>query len=429
MSEPPPNAPACLSMRFLIIDESGPFRAALSGMLRWRWPEAEVVEWDPRAQGNPVPLLAAGRYAAVLLDTEPAGDDGLAWVAQIRRDPKAPPVVLFTEHGGEYIAVKAMKSGAADFLRKDGLTGEQLVRSLEDALREHEARQIDITSLDPAFLRTSQFDVRKIGMPVKAETRAVPGYRVLRKIGEGGMAKVYLAERESDGLQLVLKVLDPSLRRDEVFRKRFIQEHKLISSFENEHVAKIFDQGFSGEHPFIAMEYFPGGDLKVRLLERMTALGALRLTSQIAKALDAIHAHGIIHRDLKPQNILFRENGRPAIVDFGLAKDLSVESSLTMHGELLATPRYMSPEQCMGLPVDQRSDLYSLGVIFVEMLLGQRVFDAENAAGLIYQHVHGPVPQLPGKLSGYQPIVNRMLAKKPADRFQTARELFAYIAI
>ena len=416
-------------MRFLIIDESGPFRTALAVMLRWRWPEAQTEEHDPRALGRPGPAAALQGYAAVLLDSEPAGEDGIGWVAEIRKDPKAPPVVLLTEHGGEYLAVKAMKAGAADFLRKPGLTGEQLVRSIEDALREHAVRQIDSTSPDPSFLRTTQIDVRKIGLPVKAETRPVPGYRILRKIGEGGMAKVFLVERESDGLQLVLKILDPSLRKDEVFRKRFVQEHKLIASIEDEHVAKVFDQGFSGENAFIAMEYFPGGDLKVRLLQKVTSLTAVRITSQIARALDAIHSRGIIHRDLKPQNILFRDNGRPAIVDFGLAKDLSVESSLTQHGMLLATPRYMSPEQCMGLPVDQRSDLYSLGVIFVEMLIGQRVFDAESAAGLIYQHVHGPVPQLPGKLSGYQPIVNRLLAKKPADRFQSARELFAYIAI
>ncbi|MBS0335651.1 MAG: protein kinase [Proteobacteria bacterium] len=416
-------------MRFLIIDESGPFRAALAGMLRWRWPQAQVEEWDPRVQGNPATAHALEGCAAVLLDSEPAGEDGIAWVARIRKDPKAPPVVLLTGHGGEYLAVKAMKAGAADFLPKTGLTGEQLVRSIEEALREQEAREVDRTTTDPSFLRTSQFDVRKIGLPVKSPTHPVPGYRILRKIGEGGMAKVYLAERESDGLQLVLKILDPSLRKDETFRRRFVQEHKLIVSIEDEHVAKVFDQGFSGENAFIAMEYFPGGDLKVRLVQKVTSLAALRITSQIARALDAIHSRGIIHRDLKPQNILFRENGRPAIVDFGLAKDLSVESSLTQHGMLLATPRYMSPEQCMGLPVDQRSDLYSLGVIFVEMLIGKRVFDAESPAGLIYQHVHGPVPQLPAKLAGYQPIVNRMLAKKPADRFQSARELFAYIAI
>ena len=416
-------------MRFLIVDESGIFRAELALMLRERWADAETEEWDPRAQGNPFDSLVRDRYAAVLLDSQPAGEDGIAWVARAKKDPHAPPIILAAAAGGESLAVKAMKAGAADFLRKEGLEPEQLVRSVEDAVREHEARQIDRTATDPSFTRTLQFDARKIGTAVHPDTRPVPGYRILRKIGQGGMAKVYLAEREKDGLQLVLKILSASMRMDEVFRKRFIQEAKLILSIENEHVARIFDQGFSGQHPFIAMEYFPGGDLKVRLEQPVTSLGALRIASQIAKALDAIHSYGIIHRDLKPQNILFRENGRPAIVDFGLAKDTNVESSLTMKGELLATPRYMSPEQCMGLAVDARSALYSLGVILFEMLTGKRVFDAESPAGLIYQHVHGPVPQLPARLSGYQPIINRLLAKKPEYRFQSARDLFAHIAI
>lgn len=415
-------------MRFLIVDESSDFRAAVSGMLRAQWPDAGTDEWDPRRQGSPLAAVASGRYAVVMLDTEPDGEDGIAWVGQIRKDSRAPPVILITANGGEYLAVRAMKAGAADFLRKDVLNGEQIVRSVEEALREQEARRVDSTSPDPAFMRTTQFDVHKIGSPVNDEPR-VSGYRALRRIGEGGMAKVYLAERVSDGIQLALKILDPSLRSDTVFLRRFVQESKLIVSIENEHVAKIYDQGFSGETPFIAMEFFPGGDLKVRLKQGVTSLGALRIASQIAKALDVIHSHSIIHRDLKPQNILFRENGRLAIVDFGLAKDLSVDSSLTRHGQVIATPRYMSPEQYMGLTVDHRSDLYSLGVIFVEMLTGRRVFDAENAAGLIYQHVHGPIPQLPGKLAGYQPIVNRLLAKKPDERFQSARELFAHIAI
>ena len=419
-------------MRFLIVDESRDFRSLVAGMLQAQWPDAATDEWDPHIQGFPKAALASGRYALVLLDSEPAGEDGIAWVASIRDNLHAPPVVLITAHGGEYLAVKAMKAGAADFLRKDGLTGEQLVRSADEAMREHQARLIDATSAEPAFMRTTQLDLRtlrSIGKPVEGGSQPVPGYRILRKIGQGGMAKVYLAEREEDGMQMVLKILDTSLHGDQVFLKRFMREYKLLASIENEHVAKIFDCGFTGRNPFIAMEYFAGGDLKVRLQNKLTSMGALRIVTQIAKALDIIHSRDIVHRDLKPQNILFRESGRLAIVDFGLARDLSVESTLTMHGQLLATPRYMSPEQCLSLPADHRSDLYSLGVIFLEMLTGQRAFDEENAAGLIYQHVHGPTPRLPARLAGYQDILDRLLAKKPDQRFQSARELFAHIAI
>jgi serine/threonine protein kinase len=167
----------------------------------------------------------------------------------------------------------------------------------------------------------------------------------------------------------------------------------------------------------------------VRIHEGMTSLAALRMTSQIARALDAIHARGVIHRDLKPPNILFRDNGRPVLVDFGLAKSLSAKTTLTRHGMVIATPRYMSPEQCLGRAADHRSDLYSLGVIFYEMLSGRRLYEGEGPAGLVYQHVHGPIPRLPARLAGYQSILDRLLAKSPDERFRSAHELFAMIAV
>jgi serine/threonine-protein kinase PpkA len=177
------------------------------------------------------------------------------------------------------------------------------------------------------------------------------------------------------------------------------------------------------------MEYLSGGTLAARIHEGMTSLTALRIASQIAQALNAIHERGIIHRDLKPPNILFRVNGRPVLVDFGLAKNLSASTVLTRHGMVIATPRYMSPEQCLGRAADHRSDLYSLGVIFYEMLSGRRLYEGEGPAGLVYQHVHGPIPRLSGRLVGYQGILDRLLAKAPEERFQSARELFAMIAI
>ena len=256
-----------------------------------------------------------------------------------------------------------------------------------------------------------------------------PGYIIVHIIGQGGQAKVYLAEREHDGLRVALKVLDRTLRQNPVFLERFVREYKLIASLENEHVVKIYDQGFAGDYPYIAMEFLPSGTLAARIREGLSSRASLRITSQVARALDAIHSHGIVHRDLKPANILFRPDGRPVIVDFGLAKDLGSKASLTMAGQLLATPRYMSPEQCLGRPVDARSDLYSLGAMFYEMLTGRKLFETESMANLVTAHVHYPVPRLPEHLAGYQPILDRLLAKDPDARFQSGRELFAMIAI
>ena len=398
-------------------------------MLRTRWPDAEIEEWDPRERGNPATELASGRYSAVLLDAHPGGEDGIGWVAAIRNISHAPPVILLADHGDTQATLVAMKAGAADFLRKTGLTQARLLRALEDALREHEVRRLESTGEHSPFARTAPIEPQRIGAPVEPGAVAIPGYRILRMIGEGGMAQVYLAERERDGLQLVLKVLDAGLRRSGTFLQRFMREYRLIVSIEDEYVARIYDHGFSGERPYIAMEYLSGGTLAARMHEGMTSLAALRLASQLARALDAIHAHGIVHRDLKPQNILFRDSGRPVIVDFGLARDLDSNTDLTRLGQVMATPRYMSPEQCMGQPADARSDLYSLGAIFYEMLTGQRLFGDERPAELVYRHVHGEIPRLPAHLAGYQPILDRLLAKKPGDRFQSARDLFATIAV
>ena len=261
------------------------------------------------------------------------------------------------------------------------------------------------------------------------DAELVPGYSVISTIGQGGQATVYLASRKHDGLQLALKILDPRLRGSQLFLDRFVREYKLIASLDFEHVVRIYDQGFAGEHPYIAMEFLPSGTLAARIHEGIGSLMALRVASQIARALDAIHSRGIVHRDLKPANILFRADGRPVIADFGLARDLGTVSNLTTAGQFPATPRYMSPEQCRGDAVDARSDLYSLGVIFYEMLTGHKIFDAENPTRLAMLHMNAPIPRLPERLAGYQPILERLLAKRPDERFQTARELFTLIAI
>src|SRR5205809_1975426 len=266
-------------------------------------------------------------------------------------------------------------------------------------------------------------------MEAKRTEPLVPGFTTLARIGEGGQAQVYLAERDYDGLRVALKVLDARMRNDKVFLERFVREYKLLSKLEIEHVARIYDQGFAGEHPYIAMEYLPSGTLAARIYEGMPARTALRVTAQIARALDAIHSRGIIHRDLKPANILFRSDGRPVIVDFGLAKDLANDSTLTGPPRLLATPRYMSPEQCLGKPVDARSDIYSLGAILWEMLTRTRIYESAGPAELMRMHVVAPPPRLPAELAAHQGLLERMLAKEPKPRFPSASDLAASITL
>src|ERR1700716_27836 len=168
------------------------------------------------------------------------------------------------------------------------------------------------------------------------EPFSIAGYRILHLIGQGGQAQVYLAEREHDGLRVALKVLDRTLRQDATFLERFVREYKLVESLQNGFVAKIYDQGFAGDYPYLAMEFLPSGTLAARIHEGLASRAALRITAQVARALDAIHAQGIVHRDHKPANILFRPDGRPVIVDFGLAKNMGTNTVLTIAGQLVA---------------------------------------------------------------------------------------------
>jgi DNA-binding NarL/FixJ family response regulator/tRNA A-37 threonylcarbamoyl transferase component Bud32 len=412
-------------MRVLLIDDSADFREHARRMLAETLPEASVLAWDPAVQGRPVAGFDWGRFDCLVLDDTPGENaDGLDWLREFRAEGHVPPTLILSDTGGEETAVRAIKAGASDYLKKSDLSAERLASAIRGAIADARETRRDVDSL----LLTQPLKVNEIGEPLGTQPVSIPGYRVLRRIGEGGMSRVYLADRETDGLQLVLKVLDPRLRRDESFRQRFLREYRIIQRIQNEHVVMIFDEGFTEDYPYLAMEYFPGGDLNMRIRGGLGSMGSLKILVQIAKALDAVHTAGVVHRDLKPANIMFRANGRLAILDFGLARELDATSTLTQRGMVMATPLYMSPEQCLGHPHDPRGDLYSTGCILYEMLTGETPYQGDNPSALAYQHVHAPVPMLPAGLAGYQPLIDRLMAKKPDDRFQTARDLFAHIA-
>jgi serine/threonine-protein kinase PpkA len=259
------------------------------------------------------------------------------------------------------------------------------------------------------------------------EPLRLKGYRLTRKIGSGGMTEVYLAVRETDGLPVVLKVLDAAGKGMSEHLSRFIQEYTFLSKIEDPHVIRIYDQGFTDDHAYIAMEYFERGDLRSELTRGMSQSRVLEVMVQVTRALDAIHSRGIIHRDLKPENIMLRPDGSVALADFGVAKSMLQPENFalteTRHGDVVGTPYYLSPEQASGQQITPASDLYSLGVMMYEMLTGERPYRAESLDLLLARHLSAPTPVLPQAHSALQPVLERLMAKKPADRYASAGAL------
>ena len=251
----------------------------------------------------------------------------------------------------------------------------------------------------------------------------LPGYKILRQLGRGGMATVYLATQESVQRDVALKVMSPALLADPDFSERFLREARIAAQMHHRHVVGIHDVARSGDYNYIAMEYLGGGAVLPRDGTARPLKFALRVTREIALALDYAHAKGFVHRDVKPDNILLREDGSSALTDFGIARALDSAARMTRTGAVIGTPHYMSPEQARGKTVDGRADLYSLGVVLYEMLVGRVPYHAEDSLAVGIMHITEPVPVLPENMVTLQPILTRMLAKQADDRYQSGRQL------
>ena len=421
-----------MSLRALIIDDSEDFRLLVMQYLSLEWPGAQIEEWDPVARGEIDDNYDLARHEVVLLDYVLGTADGLDWLKRLKRRRDCPPVIFLTGSGSESVAVQALKNGAFDYLRKHDLSKQRLVESVRNALTERRAHEITqriarASTMSDIETPTAIARVSADSEGPNASVLEINGYRVLRRVGAGGMSTVYLVERQSDNAQVVLKVLDSKLCEDNEFLMRFIQEFGMIAKIDSAHVVKIFDQGFTDRHVYIAMEYFAKGDLRGRIKQGLNAGEAIALIKEVALALKAIHDFNIIHRDLKPENIMFRDDGSLAIVDFGIAKLMTDANSLTQTGHILGTPYYLSPEQARGETLDGRTDIYSAGVMAFEMLTQRRPYTAATPIALVNKHISDPIPRLPPKLAHYQPLIDRMMAKRAADRFENASQLIDYI--
>ncbi len=256
----------------------------------------------------------------------------------------------------------------------------------------------------------------------------IPGYRIIKPLGKGGMASVYLAVQESVDREVALKIMAPHLLADSSFGDRFLREARIAAKLHHRHVVGVVDVGKHEQWHYIAMEYLPGGSISGKEGEGIDPLAALRITREIARALAYAHSKGFIHRDIKPDNILLRDDGSAALTDFGIARAADSTTKMTRAGSVVGTPHYMSPEQARGLPLDGRADLYSLGVLLYELLVGEVPFQADDPLAIGIMHITEPVPELPENLSALQDLVDRMMAKQVGDRFQNGDDIAEAVA-
>ncbi|XXE51780.1 protein kinase [Pseudomonas sp. R3-56] len=251
----------------------------------------------------------------------------------------------------------------------------------------------------------------------------IPGYDIDGEIGEGAMASVYLATQRSLERKVALKVMAAALAADPTFCERFLREGKTLARLSHPHTVTIHDIGNVGELYYMAMEYLPNGTLKERIAAGLTPEQGLTYIRQIASALGYAHGLGLVHRDVKPANILFRADGTAVLSDFGIAKSLDDRTQFTQAGFAVGTPSYMSPEQARGQDIDGRADLYALGVVLYEILVGKLPYIGNDALSTALAHLTEPLPELPVHHGRYQEVLRKLLAKDPAERFPDATAL------
>jgi DNA-binding response OmpR family regulator len=401
-----------MNARLLIVDRDARYREWLRHHLDVLCPDGTITALGVDELERNAGLITRADCDLLLLSA-PFGDnpddprsEGLERLRQWR-GPVAPAILAIAEDGNELTAVRAIQLGAVDYLPKRLLTPERLRTAVQLALRRLELQASDATAPEPLD---------------RAMRDPIPGYVIRRSIGESEKAVVYLASSAALGFDVALKV--SKVEREEASeRQALAREHAALSALRHPAIVQIHDYGVHRGREYLAMEYFQRGDLKARLQRGILEPDVLRYIEQIARALDVVHAAGIFHRDLKPPNVMLRQTDEVVLIDFGLARNVDGGLQSTRKGILRGSPYYMSPEQALGEKLDARTDLYSLGIIFYEMLTGRKPYTATTATYVLHQKVTAPAPRLPQPLEHLQSLLDGLLAKSPDDRFANAAQV------
>jgi hypothetical protein len=403
-------------MRLLVIAARADHQLLVRKHVEIEWPDANFVE---QRLGDDSPFdaqFAAAGFDAVIIASAPPAVAEEALLAGFLTKPEFAPIILIVLQDAPNPTPAAVSGVYRLYGRK--IDRDQLIRAITSASQAHK-RSLSMLRAQPDFAQRYRFgDI------------LIRGHRCIRQVGSGGMCKIYLAESERAGTLVVLKVFNqvPDVSERIISFDRFLQEYEIVAGLKHRNIVRIYDLGIADDHAYIAMEHFPAGDLRHRMKAPLAPERALKFLEQIASALEAIHSVGVLHRDLKPANVMLRADDSLCLIDFGLAKANETETSLTGTREIFGTPYYMSPEQGHAEEIDARSDLYSLGVMFYEMLTGHKPYTGATAMEVIYKHKRAELPEIAPELAGYQTMLARLLAKSPADRYQSAHELLEAIA-
>jgi eukaryotic-like serine/threonine-protein kinase len=403
-------------MRLLLIAARADYRLLVKKHAEIEWPDVKLVE-HRLGDDNPLEAqFAAVGFDAVIIVAAAPTAAAEAMAAELAAKPEFAPIVLILLKDAPNPKPAASRGIHRLYGRK--IDRDLLVRAIEAASREHK-QALSRLRAQPNF-----------GQRYRFGSVMIRGHRCIRQIGSGGMCTIYLAESERAGTLVVLKVFNqvPDVSERIVGFDRFLQEYEIVAGLKHQNIVRIYDLGVADDHAYIAMEHFPAGDLRQRMKTPLSPPAAVGYLEQIASALDAIHAVGVLHRDLKPANVMLRADGSLCLIDFGLAKANEIEVSLTGTREIFGTPYYMSPEQGHAEQIDRRSDLYSLGVMFYEMLTGKKPYTGATAMEVIYKHKRADLPEIAPQFADYRQILLRLLAKSPNDRYQSAGALLQAIA-
>src|SRR5882724_2161014 len=395
-------------MRLLLIAARPDYRLLVRKHVEIEWPDANIVE---HRLGEDSPLeaqFAAVGFDAVILVGVPPAAAAEALAAGLLAKPEFAPILLLLLRDAPNPEPAPVRGLHRLYGRK--IDRDRLIRAIMTASREHK-QTLAMLRGQPDFEQRYRFG-----------SVMIRGHRCIRQVGSGGMCTIYLAESERAGTLVVLKVFSqvPDISERIVSFDRFLQEYEIVAGLKHKNIVRIYDLGVADDHAYIAMEHFPAGDLRQRMKTPLSPATSLKYLEQIASALEAIHSVGVLHRDLKPANVMLRADGSLCLIDFGLAKANEMEVSLTGSREIFGTPYYMSPEQGHAEEIDGRSDLYSLGVMFYEMLIGHKPYTGATAMEVIYKHKRAELPEIAPQFAEYQDILRRLLAKSPADRYQSA---------